>query len=82
MTRASLLKRGSCCGNKCTNCPYTPRHKKGSIMIEVIEKIHYDLNGEVTKRTYTINTPGEFDYLRTFNSYGEARQYIKDSYGI
>jgi len=42
----------------------------------------YNLDGEVTKRIYTVVTPGEFDYLRTFESYGEARQYIKDSYGI
>lgn len=24
------LKRGSCCGNGCRHCPYTPKHKKGS----------------------------------------------------
>jgi len=50
--------------------------------MEIIEKIQYNLEGEVIKRTYSIVTPGEFDYLRTFESYGEARQYIKDSYGI
>lgn len=50
--------------------------------MEIIEKVIYNLEGEVTKRTYTIVTPGEFDYLRTFESYGEARQYITDSYGI
>ena len=50
--------------------------------IEIIEKVHYNLNGEIVKRTYTIITPGEFDYLRIFENYGEARQYIKDSYGI
>lgn len=50
--------------------------------IEIIEKIHYNLDGEVAKRIYTIVTPGEFDYLRTFENYGEARKYIKDTYGI
>lgn len=25
-----LRKRGSCCGNGCTNCPYTPKHVKGN----------------------------------------------------
>lgn len=50
--------------------------------MEIIEKVIYNLDGEVTKRIYTIVTPGEFDYLRTFESYGEARQYIRDSYGI
>lgn len=50
--------------------------------MEIIEKVIYNLDGEVTKRIYTIVTPGEFDYLRTFESYGEARQYIKESYGI
>lgn len=74
MTRAFLLQRGSCCRNGCLNCPYKE--------MEIIEKVIYNLEGEVTKRIYTVVTPGEFDYLRTFESYGEARQYIKDSYGI
>lgn len=50
--------------------------------IEIIEKKAYNLNGEVVSLSYTIVSPGEFDYLRSFKSYGEARQYIKDSYGI
>lgn len=25
-----LLKRGFCCGLKCTNCPYIPKYKKGN----------------------------------------------------
>jgi hypothetical protein len=24
------LERGSCCGNKCRHCPYTPKHIKGN----------------------------------------------------
>jgi hypothetical protein len=50
--------------------------------IEIIEKKAYNLDGEVISLSYTIVSPGEFDYLRTFESYGEARQFIKDSYGI
>jgi len=50
--------------------------------MEIIEKIHYDLNGEVIKRTYSVLTPDEFGYLKRFESYGEARQFIKESYGI
>jgi hypothetical protein len=50
--------------------------------MEIIEKVIYNLEGEVIKRIYTVVTPGEFDYLRTFENYGEARRYIKDSYGI
>ncbi|MBS3914128.1 MAG: hypothetical protein KG003_06485 [Bacteroidetes bacterium] len=30
LTAKYLLKRGSCCGNRCRNCPYHPRHTKGS----------------------------------------------------
>lgn len=30
LTRDILLSRGSCCGRKCINCPYTPRGQKGS----------------------------------------------------
>jgi hypothetical protein len=31
LSRLYLLKRGSCCGNICRNCPYG--HKKGSLII-------------------------------------------------
>ena len=24
------LQRGSCCGNGCRHCPYTPKHKKNN----------------------------------------------------
>ena len=74
MTRASLLKRGFCCGNGCLNCPYTE--------MEIVEKIRYNLEGEVIKKTYSVLTLDEFSSYLTFDSYGEARQYIKDSYGI
>lgn len=26
LSREFLLSRGYCCGNKCKNCPYTPKH--------------------------------------------------------
>jgi hypothetical protein len=32
-TKEFHLKRGSCCGNGCKNCPYFPRHKKGNTTI-------------------------------------------------
>jgi len=51
-------------------------------IITIIEKTELDLDGEIIKISYNIVSPGEFDYLRIFESYGEARQYIKDSYGI
>ncbi len=28
LSREFLLKRGYCCGNKCLNCPYTPKHTR------------------------------------------------------
>ncbi len=28
LARDFLLSRGYCCGNKCKNCPYTPKHTK------------------------------------------------------
>ena len=27
------IERGECCGNKCKHCPYTPKHKKGSVEV-------------------------------------------------
>lgn len=27
------IQRGSCCGNKCKHCPYTPKHKKESVVV-------------------------------------------------
>jgi len=26
----TLLKLGNCCGNKCLNCPYEPKHTTGN----------------------------------------------------
>ena len=26
----TLLKLGKCCGNKCLNCPYEPKHTPGN----------------------------------------------------
>jgi len=28
--REQLIKIGTCCGNGCLNCPYEPKHTKGS----------------------------------------------------
>ena len=33
MTDTYHIKRGSCCGNGCKNCPYSPVHKKGTTTI-------------------------------------------------
>jgi hypothetical protein len=30
LSREFLVKRGSCCSNNCTNCPYTDPKKKGN----------------------------------------------------
>ena len=30
LSREFLASRGSCCGSKCLNCPYTPKWVKGS----------------------------------------------------
>ena len=51
-------------------------------LITIIEKTELDLDGEIINTSYTISSPGEFDYLRIFKSYGEARKFIKENYGI
>ena len=33
MTKSYHIKRGSCCGNGCKFCPYSPVHKKGNTTI-------------------------------------------------
>ena len=30
LSKEFLIKRGYCCGNKCTACPYIPKWEKGS----------------------------------------------------
>lgn len=30
MSREFLISRKECCGSGCENCPYSPRHNKGS----------------------------------------------------
>lgn len=34
------LKRGSCCGNKCRHCPYSPKHLKNNTEVdtEILKK--------------------------------------------
>jgi len=27
------IQRGSCCGNKCKHCPYTPKYKKENVVV-------------------------------------------------
>ena len=34
----TLLKLGRCCGNKCMNCPYEPKHTQGNKNIQSIYK--------------------------------------------
>jgi len=29
-----LIKVGTCCGNKCLNCPYEPKHSKGNKTVQ------------------------------------------------
>ena len=29
----TLLKLGKCCGNKCMNCPYEPKHTPGNKIV-------------------------------------------------
>lgn len=30
LSKEYLFKRGRCCGSRCLNCPYYPRHLKGN----------------------------------------------------
>jgi hypothetical protein len=34
MTKSYHIKRGSCCGSKCLNCPYEPKYVKGNKIVE------------------------------------------------
>lgn len=38
LTKEYLASRGKCCGYKCLNCPYKPKHKEGSTIIESKEQ--------------------------------------------
>jgi isopentenyl phosphate kinase len=50
--------------------------------ITILEKRELNLDGELLKTTYVIHGAGEFDHIRTFSSYEEARKYIKNTHGI
>jgi hypothetical protein len=47
LSKEFLFLRGFCCGNKCFNCPYEPKHEKHSksISLEEMKKIK-DLTGK------------------------------------
>ena len=32
-TALTHINRGSCCGNGCRHCPYSPRHDRGSVVL-------------------------------------------------
>lgn len=34
LSREFLLAQQKCCGNKCKNCPYLPKHVKGSTQVK------------------------------------------------
>lgn len=34
LSKEQLIKRGSCCGLKCTNCPYFPKAIKGNTTLK------------------------------------------------
>jgi 2,5-diketo-D-gluconate reductase A len=38
LTGAFLKNRKKCCGNGCRNCPYDPRHIKGTTKLKKDEK--------------------------------------------
>lgn len=41
-----LVNRGFCCGSQCKNCPYNPRHTRGTMMLnaEVKKKLNEEKN--------------------------------------
>ena len=38
LSAETLLKLGRCCGNRCINCPYEPKHTTGIENIQVNHK--------------------------------------------
>jgi len=32
-TALTHINRGSCCGNGCRHCPYSPRHDRGNVVL-------------------------------------------------
>ena len=36
MTEEYHRRRGTCCGNGCRHCPYTPKHQKGNTILKDI----------------------------------------------
>lgn len=34
LSREFLLSQGSCCGSGCQNCPYSPKHMKGTTKVD------------------------------------------------
>ena len=44
LSSETLLKLGKCCGNKCMNCPYEPKHTTGN------ENIHNNYKSQITAR--------------------------------
>ena len=48
MTATYHVRRGSCCGNGCMNCPYEPAHAKGNTTVNDI--YYYDTIKTITRK--------------------------------
>jgi len=63
LSRETLIKQGSCCNNKCTNCPYSPKWTKGSTDIsnQSISTWVHDYASGLTEDRYMIYDPIRLD---------------------
>lgn len=73
-TARFLLKRGSCCGNKCRHCPYEKSPKKGNTKLETMKKALYldDV------RTPTETMPG-YEPWTVVRNYEEFTAWITEN---
>lgn len=48
----------------------------------IVEEIVYNLEGEEVKKTYSVLIDDEYSHLMRFNSYQDAREYIRKKEGV
>lgn len=82
LTREFLLGRLECCGSRCTNCPYTPKHKKGVRAVDVVQRL-----GHIFPNLTFVYVEGDFPpdsinwyyFMSILNFYKLTVQEIKDT---
>lgn len=81
LSRDTLITKGVCCGCKCTNCPYFPKHWEG--VTDVIDVDNWNVNDEAIRilrkryKAYAVERKLRgAAYYKTFDEFINALKFL------